>query len=72
MLDDTIHVVRILCGLLQDLLGLGCEECGIEFVDGDLIEMALHASVLLLTILFLPDGLGSLVGRLRRRADAKS
>jgi len=29
-------------------------------------------SVLLLTILFLPDGLGSLVGRLRRRADAKS
>ncbi|MEI9806104.1 MAG: branched-chain amino acid ABC transporter permease [Pseudolabrys sp.] len=29
-------------------------------------------SVLLLTILFLPDGLGSLVGRLRRRGEAKS
>jgi ABC-type branched-subunit amino acid transport system permease subunit len=29
-------------------------------------------SVLLLTILFLPDGLGSLVSRLRRRGEAKS
>lgn len=29
-------------------------------------------SVLLLTILFLPDGLGSLVARLRRRSEAKS
>jgi ABC-type branched-subunit amino acid transport system permease subunit len=29
-------------------------------------------SVLLLTILFLPDGLGSLVARLRRRGEAKS
>lgn len=29
-------------------------------------------SVLLLTILFLPDGLGSLVGRLKRRGEAKA
>jgi hypothetical protein len=28
--------------------------------------------VLLLTILFLPDGLGSLVARLKRRGEAKS
>jgi hypothetical protein len=29
-------------------------------------------SVLLLTILFLPEGLGSLVSRLRRRGEAKA
>ena len=44
-----VHVVRILFDLLHDLCGLGFEERRIEFFDGDLIQMALHALVLFLT-----------------------
>ena len=47
--DDTVHVVRILFDLLHDLVGLGFKERRIEFFDCDLIQMALHALVLLLT-----------------------
>ena len=48
-LNDTVHVVRILCDLLHDLVGLGFEERRIEFGDGDLIQMALHALGFFLT-----------------------
>src|SRR5215510_14665484 len=48
-LNDMVHVLRILFDMIHHLFGLGFEERRIEFCDGDLIQMALHALVLFLT-----------------------